>query len=95
MRVTLDLIMALSHFLKIEQNQGRCIRIHLIHTCDPKFLIEMSPEYDASGNVCNGVIRSVRVQNSWSGDYQKYDELIREAERFFQLSLEETPMRLG
>ena len=75
-----------SSFVRIEQNGPDGSKHYVIYTSDPKFALELSPDKEAPDRVGQGVIKSIRVPNSWAGDYAKYSKYITAAQRFFAAS---------
>jgi hypothetical protein len=55
----------------------------VVHTHDPKFTLELTPDREAPDRVGQGVIKRVCVPNSWAGDYGKYAQLLTAAQQFF------------
>lgn len=79
--------MNFSHFLRIERDgEGEPAKHHVIHTHDPKFSMELIPDGDAPNKIGRGVIKRVRVPNSWAGDYNQYAKLMAAAQEFFTKS---------
>jgi hypothetical protein len=76
-------------FLRIEREQGDGSRHYVVHTNDPKFAMELSPDGSAPDKIGNGVIKRVQVPNSWAGDYTKYSKFITAAQQFFRESFAE------
>lgn len=82
--------MALKDFIQFERHQGDQTRVHLLHTQDPRFVMEVVPVYDSSGRrIEGGVIKRVCMQNCPYGGYQRYNRLISEAQIFFDRTLAE------
>ena len=78
------------HFTRIErESAGRESRHFVVHTQDPKVAIEFAPDRTAPDKVGAGVIRSVRVPNSWAGQYSQYAQIIAKAQSFFSASFAE------
>ncbi|MBP8256718.1 MAG: hypothetical protein KAX37_05290 [Opitutaceae bacterium] len=76
--------MSIAHFLRIERQMKGGISAHtVIHTQDPKFFMELAPDREAPNKIGRGVIKRIRVPNSWAGDYGRYGECIAEAQEFF------------
>jgi hypothetical protein len=79
--------MNIAHFLRIERESGGGASTHyVVHTHDPKFSMELAPDGDAPNKIGRGVIKRVRVPNSWAGDYNRYAKFISEAQEFFTRS---------
>lgn len=75
------------HFTRIErETAGGESRHFVVHSHDPKLAIEFARDKSAPDNVGDGVIRSVRVPNSWSGQYSQYAQIIAKAQAFFNAS---------
>lgn len=82
--------MNFSHFLRIERDaEGRPSTHHVVHTHDPKFSLELLPDGEAPNKIGQGVIKRIRVPNSWAGDYGQYAKLITAAQEFFNRSFAE------
>ncbi len=81
--------MSLGNFLRIEREERDGSRHTVIHTHDPKFSLELTPDREASDQVGRGVIKRVCVPNSWAGDYGQYAKLIAAAQEFFGESFAE------
>jgi hypothetical protein len=81
--------MSLGNFLRIEREERDGSRHYVVHTQDPKFSMEFTPDREASDKVGRGVIKRVCVPNSWAGDYGKYAKLMNSAQEFFAQSFAE------
>lgn len=77
------------HFLRIEREQRDGSRHYVIHTSDPKFSVEFTPDPTASDQIGQGVIKRLHVPNSWAGDYTKYARWMGAAQEFFHESFED------
>lgn len=75
--------MSLGNFLRIEREERDGSRHYVVHTHDPKFSMELTPDRDAPDKVGRGVIKRVCVPNSWAGDYGQYAKLMANAQDFF------------
>lgn len=78
--------MSLSHFMRIERTAGGRSRHVVVHTHDPRMLLELAPDRDSPDGLGKGVIKRVCVPNSWAGNYSQYSKLIAAAQEFFQQS---------
>ena len=58
-------------------------RHYVVHTHDPKFTLELTPDYEAPDKVGKGVIKRICVPNSWAGDYGQYAKMLTAAQDFF------------
>lgn len=76
-------------FLRIEREERESSRHYVVHTHDPKFSLELVPDAGAPDRIGRGVIRRVRVPNSWAGDYGQYAKLMSAAQNFFTRSFAE------
>jgi hypothetical protein len=76
--------MSVSHFLRIEREAKDGSRHYVVHTLDPKFSMEIMPDGNAPDKVGKGVIKRIRVPNSWAGDYGKYAKLMSAAQEFLR-----------
>ena len=75
------------HFFRMEREVGDGSSTHfVIHTHDPKFAMELSPDGEAPNKIGKGVIKRVLVPNSWAGDYNRYAKFISAAQEFFTRS---------
>lgn len=81
--------MALGDFMRIEREERDGSRHYVVHTLDPKFSMELAPDRDAKDKHGKGVIKRIRVPNSWAGDYGKYAKLMSAAQEFFAQSFAE------
>lgn len=77
------------HFLRIEREAADGSRHYVVHTGEPKFSLELQPDPAAPDKVGRGVIKAIRVPNSWAGDYTKYSKFIAAAQEFFAASFME------
>lgn len=83
---TLAAVMNFSHFLRIERDgQGRPTH-YVVHTVDPKFALELTPDREAPDKVGRGVIKRLCLPNSWAGDYGKTAKFLGAAQEFFAKS---------
>jgi len=79
--------MSIAHFLRIERElEGGASAHTVIHTHDPKFSMELVPDRDAPNRIGRGIIKRIRVPNSWAGDYGRYGQFVAEAQEFFTRS---------
>lgn len=85
--------MAYSNFLLVERTEGDISRFYVIHSCEPHFCIEVDPAYNPFGKTGIGFIKSIRIKNSWTGDYHRSISLAKEAEQFFRQSVQEKHMQ--
>jgi hypothetical protein len=81
--------MNLSEFLRIERESRDGSRHYVVHTDDPRFTVELTPDRTAPDKIGRGVIKRVHVPNSWAGDYTKYSTFITAAQEFFEKSFAE------
>ena len=86
--------MSLANFLRIEREEKDGSRHYVVHTHDPKFSMEIMPDQTAPDRVGQGVIKRVRVPNSWAGDYGKYAKFMTAAQEFFTQSFSEPVTKL-
>ncbi len=75
--------MSFGHFLRIEREERDGSRHYVVHTEDPKFSMELTPDAGPPAGVGRSVIKRVSVPNSWAGDYGKYASLMSSAQKFF------------
>jgi hypothetical protein len=76
-------------FLRVEREGRDGSRHYVVHTHDPKFSLELEPDGAAPDRIGRGVIRRLRVPNSWAGDYTKYAKYMNVAQEFFASSFRE------
>lgn len=81
--------MDFAHFMRIEREVDGKTRHYVVHTRDPKFSLEITPDDQAPDHMGNGVIKAVRMPNSWAGNYSQCAKLILAAQEFFHRSLAE------
>lgn len=74
------------HFVRIDRERRGQDRHYVVHTHDPKFSVELTPDREAADEVGQGVIKRVCVPNSWAGDYGRYAKLLTAAQQFFAAS---------
>jgi len=79
----------LSHFLRIEREEGGKSVHTVIHLQRPHFSMELIPDRDAPDKIGHGVIKRVCVPNSCIGDYSQYSKLMALAQEFFRQSFNE------
>jgi hypothetical protein len=77
------------HFLRIEREGSGGSRHYVVHTDDPKFSMELTPDAAAPDKVGKGIIKRVCVPNSWAGDYTRYAKFMGAAQEFFGKSFAE------
>ena len=82
-----------SHFVRIDRDRRDGGRHYVVHTSDPKFTLELTPDADAPDRIGRGVIRRVCVPKSWAGDYGQYARLLAAAQEFFAESHATTARR--
>lgn len=78
-----------SEFLRVEREGQGGSKHYVVHTRDPRFSLELTPDAGAPDNVGQGVIKRLHVPNSWAGDYTKYAKFISAAQEFFADSFRE------
>jgi len=78
--------MNFSHFVRIDRERRGQERHYVVHTHDPKFTVELTPDVAAPDRVGQGVIKRICVPNSWAGDYGQYAKLLAAAQDFFAQS---------
>lgn len=78
--------MDFAHFIRIEREENGRTRHFVVHTIDPKFSLEIIPDHEATDQVGHGVIKAVRVPNSWAGNYGQYAKFLAAAQEFFSRS---------
>ena len=81
--------MTFSEFMRIEREGRHGSRHYVVHTDDPKFALELTPDGNAPDKIGSGVIKRLRVPNSWAGDYTSYAKFINAAQDFFAKSFAE------
>jgi hypothetical protein len=85
--------MNFSHFVRIDRGHRGVERHYVIHTHDPKFTLELTPDHEAADQVGKGVIKRISVPNSWAGDYSQYGKILTAAQEFFAQSGSGAPQR--
>ena len=78
--------MNFSHFVRIDRERRGLERHYVVHTCDPKFTLELTPDREAPDRIGSGIIKRICVPNSWAGDYGRYSQLLTKAQEFFARS---------
>jgi hypothetical protein len=83
--------MNFSQFVRIDRERRGQERHYVVHTLDPKFTLELTPDHAAPDRVGQGVIKRICVPNSWAGDYGQYGQLLGAAQEFFAQSNRTAP----
>lgn len=78
--------MNFSHFVRIDRERRGLERHYVVHTPDPRFTLELTPDREAPDRVGQGIIKRICVPNSWAGDYGQYGQLLKAAQEFFAQS---------
>ena len=78
--------MNFSHLVRVDREHRGQERHYVVHTHGPRFVLELTPDSDASDRVGRGVIKRLWVPNSWAGDYGRYGKLVAAAQEFFARS---------
>lgn len=79
--------MSFPHFVRIDRDGNAADGRHfVVHTHNPQFTVELTPDREAPDKIGSGVIKRVCVPNSWAGDYGKYAKLLTQAQEFFVAS---------
>ena len=78
--------MNFSHFVRIDRERRGLERHYVVHTGQPKFTLELTPDPEAPDKLGRGIIKRVCVPNSWAGDYGQYGKLLAAAQEFFAQS---------
>jgi hypothetical protein len=81
--------MNFSNFMRIEREVDGQTRHYVVHTRDPKFSLEIIPDQGAPDHHGQGVIKALRMPNSWAGNYSQCAKLIVAAQAFFERSFAE------
>lgn len=81
--------MNFTHFMRVEREVGGRTRHTVVHVGDPKFSLELEPDEAAEDHIGKGVIRRLRLPNSWAGNYTQYAKFVAAAQEFFQQSFAE------
>jgi len=88
--------MSFSHFMRIERDGQAGSKHYIVHTVDPRFSMELTPDHAALDKVGKGVIKRLCLPNSWAGDYGQCAKLIGPAQDFFARSFNEpVPKAVG
>lgn len=85
--------MSSSHFLRIEREGKSGSKHYIVHTVDPRFTMELTPDREAPDKIGKGVIKRICLPNSWAGDYSKSARLIGAAQDFFAKTLSEPALK--
>ncbi|MSU49163.1 MAG: hypothetical protein EXS37_08790 [Opitutus sp.] len=83
-----------SEFLRVERESRDGSRHYVVHTHDPKFMMELAPDVGAPDKIGRGVIKRVVVPNSWAGDYTSCTKFIGAAQDFFAQSFADPVSKL-
>jgi hypothetical protein len=78
--------MNFSHFVRIDRERMGLERHYVVHTGQPKFTLELTPDHEAPDKIGRGIIKRVCVPNSWAGDYGQYGKMLAAAQEFFAQS---------
>ena len=78
--------MNFSHFLRVERDGHGRPKHYVVHTVEPKFALELAPDREAPDKIGRGVIKRLRVPNSWAGDYGQCTKFLGGAQDFFAQS---------
>jgi hypothetical protein len=78
--------MNFSHFVRIDRERGGTAQHYVVHTQDPKFTLELTPDREAPDQIGSGIIKRICVPNSWAGDYGQYGKMLGAAQEFFASS---------
>lgn len=81
--------MDFANFMRIEREEAGRTRHYVVHTREPRFSVEIVPDDEAPDHVGKGVIKALRLPNSWAGNYSQCAKLIVAAQEFFRQSLGE------
>lgn len=81
--------MLFSNFVMVKRDRGPQTQFYVVYSQDPRFSIEVEPSYDPRGQAGKGFIKSIRINNSWTGDYHRCLALLKDAEEFFRQSVQE------
>jgi hypothetical protein len=81
--------MSFAHFLRIERDERSGSRHYVVHVCDPRFSLELTPDRAAPDQIGQGVIKRICLPNSCAGDYHRYIKLLDAAQEFFARSFAE------
>tara|TARA_R110002050_G_scaffold87190_1_gene184879 strand:+ start:550 stop:864 length:315 start_codon:yes stop_codon:yes gene_type:complete len=79
--------MEFPHFVRVERESVNGSASHFVlHTHDPKMLVELAPDTQAPDKMGQGVIKRIAVPNSWAGNYSQYAKMVAKAQAFFKAS---------
>jgi len=78
--------MEFPHFVRVDRDGPGMKKHFVVHTHDPRFTLELTPDATAADGVGQGVIKRVCVPNSWAGDYGRYAKMLTAAQEFFKQS---------
>lgn len=74
------------HFVRIDRERRGAEQHFVVHTQDPKFTLELTPDQEAPDRIGQGIIKRICVPNSWAGDYGQYGKMLGAAQEFFAQS---------
>jgi hypothetical protein len=86
--------MGSSSFLVVKREEGTAERCYVVHSLEPRFSIEVDPSYNPLGTTGAGFVKSIRLNNSWTGDYNRCLSLVKQAEEFFRQTFLDRGQRL-
>lgn len=78
--------MNFSHFVRIDRERRGIERHYVVHTGNPQFTLELTPDQEAPDKKGRGIIKRLCVPNSWAGDYGQYAKMLSAAQEFFAQS---------
>ncbi|HTJ80005.1 MAG TPA: hypothetical protein VL357_13510 [Rariglobus sp.] len=81
--------MDFAHFIRIEREVDGSTLHYVVHTHEPKFSVELAPDGDAPDHIGKGIIKALRLPNSWTGNYAQCGKLVAAAQEFFRQSFAE------
>ena len=79
--------MPFSNFVMVKRERSDRPQFYVVYSQNPRFTIEVDRDYDPLGHPGRGFIKSIRINNSWTGDYHRCMALVNQAERFFRHSI--------
>lgn len=77
-----------SQFVRVERDGAAGSKHYVLHTHDPRFTLELTPDGAAPNKLGKGIIKRIHVPNSWAGDYTKYSKFVSAAQEFFEQSFD-------
>lgn len=78
--------MFFSNFVMVEREVDGSRCYYVTHIREPRFCVEVDPGFNPLEKNGGCFIKSIRINNSWTGDYHRCLSLVKQAEEFFRQS---------